>query len=147
MRWAMVSCTISLLVAQQAPLLAAQETCTPGELRSDCKPTCISIEWDVTGDSGHDAGCAVQYREKGAAEWKKALPLFRVNYRWWYHTDEAECPFNMFAGSIMFLKPGTMMRSSLPSGSTPAISGSKNSTSSERTNRTASEHPTTAPTW
>ncbi len=107
MRWAMVSCTISLLVTQQASLLAAQEGCTPGELRTDSTPTCISIEWDVTGDRDHDAGCAVQFREEGAAEWKEALPLFRVDYQWWYHTERAETPFNMFAGSVMFLKPGT----------------------------------------
>jgi len=106
MRWAMVSCTISVLVTQQAPLLAVQEACTPGELRTDSTPTCISIEWDVTGDSDHDAGCGVQFREAGSAEWKEALPLFRVDYQWWYHTERAETPFNMFAGSIMFLKPG-----------------------------------------
>jgi hypothetical protein len=33
------------------PLVSAgQEPCTPGELRTDSTPTCISIEWDVTGD-------------------------------------------------------------------------------------------------
>ena len=81
--------------------------CTPGELRTDSTPNCISIEWDLSGDSDHDAECSVQYREQGADAWKQALPLFRVDYKWWYHTEKAERPYNIFAGSILFLKPGT----------------------------------------
>ena len=86
---------------------AVQTSCTPGELRTDSTPTCISIERDVTGDSDHDATCGVQYREKRAADWNEVLALFRVDYKWWYHTEKAKQPFNIFAGSIMFLEPGT----------------------------------------
>jgi hypothetical protein len=96
-----------LLSIHATPLPAGQEPCTPGALRTDSTPTCISIEWDVTGDGNHNATCGVQYRKQGTAEWKKALPLFRVDYLWWYHTEKADRPFNMFAGSILFLEPGT----------------------------------------
>jgi hypothetical protein len=96
-----------LFAAQFAQPLAAREACTPGELRTDSTPNCIGIEWDMTGDSDHDATCAVRYREKGTAQWKQALPLFRVDYQWWYHTKKAEQPLNLFAGSILFLKPAT----------------------------------------
>lgn len=107
MRRAEVPWTILVLFTQQALLLADQPACTPEEVRTDSTPNCVSIEWDVTGDSDHDATCDVEYREAGSAQWKELLPLFRVDYRWWYHTEQAERPFNMFAGSIMFLKPGT----------------------------------------
>lgn len=98
---------IFVLLLQQTLLCAGQEACTPGELRTNSTPNCISIEWDVTGDSDHDATCGVEYRKQGASVWKEALPLFRIDYQWWYHTERAERPFNLFAGSIMFLKPGT----------------------------------------
>lgn len=94
-----------VVVGQQTATGAT--VCTPGELRTDSTPNCISIEWDVTGDSDHDAECSVQYRENGTEEWKQALPLFRVDYAWWYHTSKAERALNIFAGSILFLKPGT----------------------------------------
>ncbi len=94
-----------VVVGQQAS--EGTTACTPGELRTDSTPNCISIEWDVSGDSDHDAKCSVQYREKGTGKWKQALPLFRVDYAWWYHTSKAERALNIFAGSILFLKPGT----------------------------------------
>jgi len=78
-----------------------------GSLRTDSTPTCISLEWDITGDSDNDATCTAQYRAKGSDAWKDALPLFRVNYRWWYGTQRAGAAANMFAGSILFLKPDT----------------------------------------
>jgi hypothetical protein len=104
---AKIACAVLALFVPQVRLFAGQEVCIPGALRTDSTPTCISVEWDVAGDADHDAACGVTFREEGSAEWKDALPLFRVDYQWWYHTERAERPFNMFAGSIMFLKPGT----------------------------------------
>jgi hypothetical protein len=79
----------------------------PGELRSYSTVHSIGIEWDITGDSDHDAKCTVHYRPDGTDAWKEALPLFRVDYQWWYGNDKAQRPFNMFAGSILFLDPDT----------------------------------------
>jgi hypothetical protein len=86
---------------------AGDAPCTPGEVRTDSTPHSISIEWDVTGDGDHDATCKVQYRQQGSDKWLDALPLFRVDYQWWYHTQRADRPLNMFAGSLMFLEPDT----------------------------------------
>jgi len=86
---------------------AGQSPCTPGELRTDSTPHSISIEWDLTGDGDHDALCKVKYRPKRSDNWLDALPLFRVDYQWWYHTERADKPSNMFAGSLMFLEPDT----------------------------------------
>jgi len=65
------------------------------------------VEWDLEGDADHDATCTVQYRRRGTTLWKKALPLFRVDYAWWYHEEHADTRVNMLAGSILFLEPGT----------------------------------------
>jgi hypothetical protein len=70
---------------------------TPGNVRIYATLHSIGIEWDITGDSDHDAVAKVQYRIKGLSAWKEALPLFRVDYN----------GFNMLAGSVLFLQPGT----------------------------------------
>ena len=81
--------------------------CVPGQTRTYVTMHCIGVEWDVRGDSNHDATCSVQYRKAGAAAWRAALPLFRVDYAWYYGKRPPGEAKNMFAGSIMFLKPGT----------------------------------------
>jgi hypothetical protein len=100
-------CTTFMAFCQPCFVFAAEDTSTPGELRTDSTPNSISIEWDLTGDSDHDATCTVEYRQQGSDKWLEALPLFRVDYQWWYHTQRADKPVNMFAGSLMFLKPDT----------------------------------------
>jgi len=80
---------------------------TPGELRSDSTIHSIGIEWDISGDTDHDAKCTVQFRRKGSDAWRPALPLFRVHYAWWYHKTKPGTPLNLFAGSVLFLHPGT----------------------------------------
>jgi len=91
----------------------AQNATTPGALQSYSTIYSIGIEWNLAGDKNHNAKCSARYREAGAAEWKNAMPLFRVDMpRVWYGDDDlakaypSEGPFNMFAGSIMFLNPG-----------------------------------------
>ena len=80
---------------------------TPRSLRTYTTIHSIGVEWDLEGDADHDAACTVQYRRKGTAPWKKALPLFRVDYAWWYHEEHANTRVNMLAGSILFLEPGS----------------------------------------
>ncbi len=70
---------------------------TPGTLQYYVTTRSIGFEWPVTGDDNHNAVVTVQYRQQGAAAWKQALPLFRVDYN----------GANMLAGSILFLEPGT----------------------------------------
>ena len=57
----------------------------------------IGVEWDITGDDDHTAVATVQYRAQGSSTWKQAMPLFRIDYN----------GYNMLAGSILFLDPGT----------------------------------------
>lgn len=66
----------------------------------------IGVEWNIEGDTDHDASCAVSYRVLGKEKWLEAMPLMRVDYAGWYDTQLAERPFNMLAGSVMFLQPG-----------------------------------------
>jgi len=100
-------CYALVVLCVQTYVCAAQVACTSCELRTDSTPNSISVEWDLTGDGDHDATCKVQYRQQGSDKWLDALPLFRVDYRWWYHTERAEKALNMFAGSLMFLEPDT----------------------------------------
>jgi hypothetical protein len=49
----------------------------------------------------------VEYRAKGQAEWRKALPLLRVDFYGWYADRKADRAYNMLAGSVLFLEPGS----------------------------------------
>ena len=60
---------------------------------------------DIAGDANHNAACAVEFRRKGDAAWRRALPLFRVDYAWYYAKDKATKPANSFAGSIGNSRP------------------------------------------
>ena len=80
----------------------------PGELVVD-PPTlhCVGFRWMVEGDANGNARCEVSYRKSGADEWKRALPLHRINRE---ETDKAFKPYragNLLAGSILNLTPDT----------------------------------------
>jgi len=81
----------------------------PGELRSYSTQNSIGIEWDVAGDANHNATCRVRYRAKGAKEWREALGLLRIDHPEprTYGDNVADRAYNMVAGSILFLEPGT----------------------------------------
>jgi len=97
----------SVASGQPAAEPAGAARCAPGELRSYSTIHSIGIEWDVAGDSNHDAACRVQYRVRGAEAWKQALPLLRVDFFGWYADTKADRAYNMLAGSVMFLEPDT----------------------------------------
>ncbi len=86
----------------EKPQVIAQER----ELRLAATHLSIGIEWDLEGDTDHDAACSVSYRVQGTGGWAEAMPLFRVDYEGWYEKAKAERPFNMLAGSVLFLEPG-----------------------------------------
>ncbi len=83
------------------------KTTAPGELRTHGTIHSIGIEWDLSGDANHNAECQVRFRAEGTTTWKKTLPLFRIDYFGVYNTRKADRAYNMFAGSILFLQPGT----------------------------------------
>ena len=69
-----------------------------GELTTHPTVHSLGIEWQVTGDSNHDAVCTVSFKTLEADDWIAALPLFRVDSN----------GFDMLAGSILFLEPDTV---------------------------------------
>jgi hypothetical protein len=79
-------------------------------------PTLINLgfEWAISGDDNRNAKVEVSYRKKGTAQWKKAMPLMRLqrervfwgNLKADDHIINVELP-NMFAGSILDLEPDT----------------------------------------
>ncbi len=83
---------------------------------------CAGIQWNIEGDSNNNAACAVEFREKGTVEWKKAMDLFRAGAvtpdkgsletarGWKNHMSvyvEEHWKLNYLAGSIFNLKDGT----------------------------------------
>jgi hypothetical protein len=92
-----------VLVARKAEA----DSVEPAELRTYSTLHSIGVEWDVRGDANHNAKCEVRYRVAGSERWRKALDLFRIDYYGWYGETKADRAYNMLAGSILFLEPGT----------------------------------------
>ena len=92
--------------AQEANAPAEPKT-TAGKIRFGSTIHCVGIEWDIAGDSNHNAACSVQYRKKGAQEWKPAMALLRIDSNVKSRYGNSDRPYNMLAGSIFFLDPGT----------------------------------------
>lgn len=104
------------LFAASLPSRAQTSTAaTPGALRAYSTFHSLGFEWDLTGDTNHNATASVRYRKAGAADWKEALFLLRVDWLGSYSLDRAtQLPqqtgdrrYDMLAGSVMFLQPGT----------------------------------------
>jgi hypothetical protein len=82
---------------------------SPGEFLID-PPTLINLgfEWFIDGDGNRNASVDVSYRKKGESQWKKALPLLRLQNEEIFQGDRLDLVSpNMFAGSILDLEPGT----------------------------------------
>ena len=89
---------VVLGIGSRPVVLTAQSNGTvPGAIQAYSTITSIGVEWDIVGDADHDATAAVEYRVAGAAAWRSALPLVRVDYN----------GFNQLAGSVLFLTPDT----------------------------------------
>ena len=97
-------------VAQAADAAAA------GAFRIEV-PTLVSLgfEWSIAGDGNRNAQVEVSYRRKGEADWRKGLPMLRLDGeqvlggqpRWGDpHFYDYVAP-NKFAGSVLNLDPGT----------------------------------------
>jgi len=108
MRSILLTLAFAWLIASVSGGPAWADPAAPGEITSYSTIHSIGIEWPIAGDANHNATCRVQYRQRGGLVWKDALPLFRVDYAWYYASEKAEHPINMFAGSILFLWPDTV---------------------------------------
>src|SRR5579864_6150627 len=80
-------------------------------------PTLVSLgfEWRISGDDNRNARVDVTYRKKGEQQWRKGLPLLRLQHEQvsggaprdgGSHYFNYVAP-NMFAGSLLNLEPDT----------------------------------------
>lgn len=100
---------LGMLIVLEFAAFAFASPTTPGTIKTYSTTQSIGIEWPITGDANHNAACSTQYRISGSSTWKKALPLFRVDMPSVFYGSSAysKGPFNMFAGSILFLEQNT----------------------------------------
>src|SRR5919201_2014350 len=71
-------------------------------------PINLGFEWFVQGDDNRNASVEVSYRKQGTAEWKRALPMLRLQGERIKQGDQIDVISpNMFAGSILDLEPNT----------------------------------------
>ena len=110
-----IGCALIALVVGTGALPAqSQETVSPGEVVEEAPTvTCLGVRWSVRGDDNRNAEVSVSYRVQGEKDWKKALPLFRLDPkstpglpRFAARVPSMKVP-NMFAGTIFNLRPGT----------------------------------------
>jgi hypothetical protein len=89
---------------------------TPGEIVID-PPTLINLgfEWPITGDDNRNARVDVSFRKKGEAEWRKAMPLMRLQGEHVYQGRAAvgEYIFNVVMPN-MFVQPAHLRRRPAP---------------------------------
>lgn len=116
----------------------SRDDIVPGELLID-PPTFenLGFRWYVEGDRNGNATVEVEYRKAGDSEWRPAQPLLRINHdivarytvRYPDHSHRKDTPYfyrtdNLFAGSVLFLEPGTEYEVRLtmhdPDGGAPA---------------------------
>ena len=113
-KMAMITFSVALIICCiAAPLHGADpkpvNAVTPGEFIVD-PPTLINLgfEWMIGGDDNRNAAVEVSYRKKGDTQWKRALPLLRLQNEEIYQGDRMDVISpNMFAGSILDLEPDT----------------------------------------
>src|SRR5262245_57905023 len=92
-----------------AAAAAAGAAVTAGEFIVD-PPTLINrgFEWFIEGDENRNASVEVSYRRQGSSDWKRALPMLRLQGERIKSGDQIDVVSpNMFAASILDLDPGT----------------------------------------
>ena len=101
--------TLAVLSLMLCCAAHAADKVKPGELVIE-PPTlhCLGFEWPISGDDNRNATVAVQYRAKGAADWRQALPMLRIGGEkaGMEQFENMAITPHMFAGSIFDLDPG-----------------------------------------
>lgn len=101
----------------QALAQTASAGITPGSLWVEPPTlTALGLEWSMDGDDNRNAQVSVEYRKVGETAWRKALPLTRLNGEKMGNLTPPRADFhpdpnnytnpNMFAGSVLGLRPG-----------------------------------------
>ncbi len=113
---------------------AAQNKTVAGDFWTE-PATLVSLgfEWRIAGDDNRNAAVEVTYRKKGEQQWRKALPLLRLQREsvtgglprdGTEHFNHYTAP-NMFAGSILNLDPDTEYECRLVLSDPDGVSGKK----------------------
>ena len=135
---------VSSVALGLSPAAAQQQSkaVTAGAFLTE-RPTLNSLgfEWKVSGDANRNAQVQVTYRAKGETAWRKALPLFRMNAEQVpgpkpHFGDNNYYDYavpNMFAGSILNLKPDTVYEAKLTLSDPDGVRGKKEQTATVRT--------------
>jgi hypothetical protein len=123
----------------------SQSNTVSGDFRVE-PPTLLSLgfEWRIGGDDNRNARVEVSYRKKGEQQWRKALPLFRLqreSVTGIVPRDGSGEHFNhyiapdMFAGSILNLEPDTEYECRLVLSDPDGVKGTKEQTVHVRTRK------------
>src|SRR5690242_18523397 len=105
---------VSLLAAVGSSVARGGDASVPiGEAVME-RPTlrCLGAYWIIRGDDNRNASIAVDYRKAGEEQWRKAMPLFRVE-KGAHLTEQYGSALNvpadgwLFAGSIVMLEADT----------------------------------------
>jgi hypothetical protein len=102
--------SIVVLLASGAPRALGGDAVTAGEFVID-PPTLINLgfEWFIEGDDNRNAAVDVSYRKQGDSDWKRALPMLRLQGERIFNGAQLDVVSpNMFAGSILDLEPDTV---------------------------------------
>lgn len=128
---------ILLYPAKTAISAQQRNEIAPGKLVVE-PPTLISLgfEWYVDGDANRDASVKTSYRKKGDINWRRGLPLLRINGERSIVLDSLDYKApNMFAGSIFDLDPDTEYECRFDISDPDGVSGKNQETVIVRTRR------------
>lgn len=99
-------------------------------------PTLINLgfEWFIAGDDNRNAAVDVSFRKAGAASWRPALPLLRLQGEHIFNGAQLDVVVpNMFAGSILDLEPDTAYEARFVLSDPDGVAGEKSKTAMVRT--------------
>jgi hypothetical protein len=130
--------------AVPAQTKAEQKNVVPGEFLTD-PPTLLSLgfEWKIAGDDNRNARVDVSYRRAGEQQWRKGLPLLRLQHEYVAggtprdgggHFYNYTAP-NAFAGSILNLEPDTQYECRFVLADPDGVKGKAEKTVSVRTRK------------
>jgi hypothetical protein len=104
-----ITAAFAALIMSGAPRAAEVNAVAAGEFLIE-PATLINLgfEWFIDGDDNRNATVDVSYRQKGESQWKRALPMLRLQGERIFNGAMLDVVSpNMFAGSILDLEPDT----------------------------------------
>jgi hypothetical protein len=85
--------------------VSGQHSVNPGEIRVDSTFYHIGVLWSISGDTNLDSNLKIEYRSSRGGKWKPGAVAMRAHPK--IEVEGEELGVNYWAGSAMFLKPGS----------------------------------------